>query len=60
MRLVKLEKKQIDLIKPLAEHGITASASELSLAINGKAAQDKHKKILETVDVILTEWENSK
>lgn len=59
VRLMKLEKKQVDLIKPLAERGISASSSEISLAINGRAVQEKHKKILETVDVILTEWEKS-
>lgn len=59
MRLLALNMKQIDLIELLAERGINAVPCELSLAINGKGTQEKHKKILEAIDEILTEKENS-
>lgn len=60
MRLVELNKKQVDLVQPLSERGMSVSPSELSLAINGRAMQEKHKKILEAVNEILTEWEEKK
>lgn len=59
MRLLALNMKQVDLIKLLAERGINAVPCELSLAINGKGTQEKHKKMLEAIDEILTEKEQS-
>lgn len=56
-RLIDLDRKQVDLIKPLRERGINAAYCEINLAINGRGTQEKHKKILETVNEILTEWE---
>lgn len=58
IRLIQLGMKQNELIKPLAEKGISVNTSELCLAINGKGTQEKHKKILEVVDEILTEMED--
>lgn len=59
IRLLQLGMKQVDLIALLAEHGINAVPCEISLAINGKGTQEKHKKILEVIDEILTEKEKS-
>ena len=59
MRLLALNMKQVDLIELLAERGINAVPCELSLAINGKGTQEKHKKMLEAIDEILTEKEQS-
>lgn len=58
VRLLELHMKQVDLIEPLAKRGLNVVPCELSLAINGKGTQEKHKKILEAVDEILKEKEN--
>lgn len=57
IRLIQLGMRQNELIKPLADKGLTVNTAELCLAINGKGTQDKHKKILEAVNEILTEME---
>ena len=60
MRLISLGKKQADLIVPLAEHGVNANQTEVCAAINGRGTHATHKKILEAVNEILTEWEEKK
>lgn len=60
IRLITLGVKQVDLIQPLAKKGVHTSQCELNLAINGRGTQEKHKKILEAVNEILTEWEEKK
>lgn len=60
IRLITLGVKQVDLIQPLAKKGVHTSQCELNLAINGRGTQEKHKRILEAVDEILTEMEEKK
>lgn len=60
IRLLQLNLKQVDLIDLLADRGITANNVEINLAINGRGTQEKHKKILEAVNEILTEMEEKK
>ncbi len=57
IRLLTMGIKQVDLIIPLAERGINANQTEICAAINGRGTQDKHKRILEAVNEILTEME---
>lgn len=60
IRLLQLNMKQVDLIKLLGEKGIVVNAAELSLAVNERGNQEKHKKIRAAIDEILTEKEAEK
>lgn len=60
IRLIQLGLTQRDLVKLLSEKNLNASPTEISLAINGRMTQNKHKKILKAVDEILTEMESGK
>ena len=57
IRLLQLGMKQIDLIKLLSEKGIDVNTTELSLAVNEKGNQEKHKKIRAAINEILSERE---
>lgn len=60
IRLLQLGMKQVDLIEPLRERGITISRSEMNLAINGRGTQRQHIRALEAINEILTEKEAEK
>lgn len=59
IRLLQLGMKQVDLIEPLRERGITTSQCELNLAINGRGTQKKQIRTLEAINEILAEKEAS-
>jgi len=59
IRLIQLGMKQVDLIEPLRERGVTISRSEMNLAINGRGTQPQHTRALEAINDILDEKEAS-
>lgn len=60
VRLVKLGKKQVDLIPELAKRGIKVDPTELSYAIRGITQTPKSAKILSAANEIVSEWEKEK
>ena len=58
LRLVKINKKQVDIIKELAEQGIVVAPADLSGAIAGYRTGAKVDFILAEADRIVRRWEN--
>jgi len=57
IRLIKLGKKQKDLIPELEKRGIKATPSEISNAINNVDVGPKANRIVELSNEIIKEWE---
>lgn len=57
IRLLKLGKRQLDLLQELRKRGQQIQSSELSAFINGYIRTPKAGKILELCNEILTIWE---
>lgn len=57
VKLLKLGKKQMDLIPVLKERGWKVHPSELSLFIKKRAATPKAESVLAMCDEIISEWE---
>ena len=61
IRLMKLGRKQVDLIPELKKYGIDkVSTAELSLAITGVSQSPKSEKILSASNEIVTRWEKER
>lgn len=58
IELLRLEKKQTDLIKALAEKGIKCSEPQMSAALKGLVTP-KYDMIRKEVEIILTEWKEN-
>lgn len=57
VRLVKLRKKQVDIIRELKKRHIKVAESEFSRFINGIESTPKSELVLSEADKIVTEWE---
>jgi len=57
IRLIKLGKKQKDLIPELEKRGIKCTPAELSNAINDVDRTPKASRIVELANKIVSEWE---
>lgn len=57
VRLLKLGKKQRDLIPELAKLGIKATPPEISDALSGRYQKPKLDMILSACNEIVSEWE---
>jgi hypothetical protein len=57
IRLIRLGRKQKDLIPELYRRGIKASPAELSNALNGVDVGPKANRIVELSNEIIKEWE---
>ena len=58
LRLVKLDKRQVDIIKELAEQGIKVAPAELSGFIAGYRTGAKADLVLAEADRIVRRWED--
>lgn len=56
-RLAELGKSQVDLIKELAEKGITVMPCDLSTYVNNVKKTPKAIKTLDECDKIIKKWE---
>lgn len=59
IRLLKLGKKQIDLMDELNKRGLNVAQSQLSDSINGRLNTPKGSKIRTECLYILDEWEKA-
>ena len=53
--LKRLRLRQADLIVPLRMKGLVASASTISIALNGKGFEPRFQKILKAISEIIEE-----
>ena len=58
LRLVKLDKRQVDIIKELAKQNIIVSPAELSGFIAGYRTGAKADLVLAEADKIVRRWED--
>lgn len=56
MKLLELDKKQVDFIPELRKRGINTNTGELSTSINGKLNTPKGERIRKECLYILDEW----
>ena len=59
IRIMRLGKKQNDLIKPLKEKGVIATPADLSNSLRGYLQTPKAHLILSLSNEIVSEWETA-
>ena len=60
IELIKLDKKQTDLIKVLKERGYKISKSELCEYVNETKQSPKQRKVIKECSQIINEWKEIK